>query len=533
MGDPARVNYSTTSSADESLHAAYELGVRQARGELGRTRRFRINGQERRERGVRLTRSPIDREMIIGRFAQADPSDVDDAVSVATAFAPTWAATPCEERLSRLRRAADLIDQRRFLLAAVLTFEVGKTRLEALGDVEESAELIRYYCDEMERHRGFRRPMSRLHPEEETLDVLRPYGVWAVISPFNFPLALAAGPLGAALAAGNTVVLKPASSGALSALLLADVLADAGLPPGALQVITGSGQRVGTALVEDRRVAGITFTGSAEVGMSLYRSIPAGQPRPVICEMGGKNPVIVSRGADLEAAAEGTARSAFGFGGQKCSAASRALVLRPHYDEFLERVVDRARSLPVGNPLERETQMGPLIDEAAADRYEAALAEAATRGRVHAGERLTSGDLARGNFVRPAVVEVPADSWVWRKELFAPVLAVAPVDSLEEALATANDTEYGLTAGFYGSEPGEIDRFLQGIEAGVVYVNRRAGATTGAWPAVQPFGGWKASGTTGKAAGGPHYLTQYLREQSRTIANGQAARPAGRAGRVR
>jgi len=251
--------------------------------------------------------------------------------------------------------------------------------------------------------------------------------------------------------------------------------------------------------------------------MGLYRSIPAGRPRPAICEMGGKNPVIVSRGADVDAAAEGTARSAFGFGGQKCSAASRALILRPYYDEFLKRLVGRAESLLVGNPLQRETDLGPLIDETAADRYAAALAEAAARGRVHIGGRLQAGDLARGNYVSPAVVEVPADSWVWRKELFAPLLAVTPVDSLEEALVAANHTEYGLTAGFYGSEPGEIDRFLQEVEAGVVYVNRRAGATTGAWPAVQPFGGWKLSGTTGKAAGGPHYLVQYLREQSRTI----------------
>lgn len=517
MGDPARVNYSTTSSEDESLHAAYELGVRRAQSELGRTRRFRIDGQERRGGGIRLTRSPIDRELIIGKFAQADPSDVAEAVRVAAAFAPVWEDTPWEERVSRLRRAAALIEERRFLWAAVLTFEVGKTRLEALGDVEEATELIRYYCDEMEDHQGFSRPMSRLQPGEETLDVLRPYGVWAVISPFNFPVALAAGPVGAALVAGNSVVLKPASSGFLSALLLADVFADAGLPARALQVITGSGGEVGKALVEDPRVAGITFTGSAEVGMGLYRSIPAGRPRPAICEMGGKNPVIVSRGADVDAAAEGTARSAFGFGGQKCSAASRALILRPYYDEFLKRLVGRAESLLVGNPLQRETDLGPLIDETAADRYAAALAEAAARGRVHTGGRLQAGDLARGNYVSPAVVEVPADSWVWRKELFAPLLAVTPVDSLEEALVAANHTEYGLTAGFYGSEPGEIDRFLQEVEAGVVYVNRRAGATTGAWPAVQPFGGWKLSGTTGKAAGGPHYLVQYLREQSRTI----------------
>ncbi len=172
----------------------------------------------------------------------------------------------------------------------------------------------------------------------------------------------------------------------------------------------------------------------------------------------------------------------------------------------------------MGNPLGREVHLGPLIDEKAVARFEEAVAEASARGSlVTGGRRLTEADLARGNYVLPAVVEAPADSWVWRRELFAPLLAVAPVDSLEEALAAANDTEYGLTAGFYGSDPAEIDHFLEGTHAGVVYVNRRAGATTGAWPAVQPFGGWKGSGTQGKSAGGPYYLLQYLREQSRTI----------------
>jgi len=519
MGDPAPITYTTTPADDEALHAGYEAGVRRARARLGRSHGFRIDGKERGSAGVRVERSPIDRDLVIGRFAQATPSDVDEAVSAAAAFAPTWAATPWAVRLAVLRRSAELIDQRRFLLAATLSFEVGKNRLEALGDAQEAAELIRYYCDEMERHEGFARPMGRLTPEEQTLDLLLPYGVWAVISPFNFPAALAAGPAAAALIAGNTVVLKPSSAGTLATLLVADALSDAGLPTGALQVVTGSGHPAGEALVSHPRLAGITFTGSAEVGMAIYRSFSAGQhPRPVICEMGGKNPVIIGRGADLDTAVEGTVRSAFGFGGQKCSAASRAFITRPLYDEFLERLVARTGSLVVGNPLGREVYLGPLIDEKAVARFEEAVAEASARGSlVTGGRRLIGADLARGNYVLPAVVEVPADSWVWRRELFAPLLAVAPVDSLEEALAAANDTEYGLTAGFYGSDPAEIDHFLEGTHAGVVYVNRRAGATTGAWPGVQPFGGWKGSGTQGKSAGGPHYLLQYLREQSRTI----------------
>jgi len=523
MSEAARVTYATTSADDEGLHGAYEAAVQRVRAELGRNYPFRINGQERSGVGVHVARSPIDREVIVGKIAQAGPADVDDAVQAAAAFAPAWAATPWTERVAVLRRAADLIDERRFLLAATLSFEVGKNRLEALGDVQEAADLVRCYCDEMELHEGFRRPMGRLNPGEDTLDVMLPYGVWVVISPFNFPVALAAGPVGAALVAGNTGVLKPSTTGARSALLLADLLAEAGIPAGALQVVTGPGGQTGKALVAHPRVAGITFTGSAAVGMSIYRSFPAEYPKPVICEMGGKNPVIVGHGADLEAAAEGTARSAFGFGGQKCSAASRAFVLRPLYDEFREKLVTEARSLVVGNPLEREVYLGPLIDEPAVARYQEAVAEAAARGRVlTGGKRLTSHDLARGNYVLPAVVEVPDDSWAWRRELFAPVLAVQAVDSLDAALAAANDVEYGLTAGFFGNDPGEIDRFLDVIQAGVVYVNRRAGATTGAWPSVQPFGGWKASGTAGKSAGGPYYLPQYLREQSRTIVANRA-----------
>lgn len=511
------VTYATISAEDESLHAAYEQGVRLARTRLGRSHGFRIGGEERSSGRMRTERSPIDRDLVIGEFAQAGPGEVDEAVGAARTYFPRWAATSWKERVAVLRRVAGLIEERRFELAAALSLEVGKNRLEALGDVQESADLIDYYCREMERHEGFRLPMGRLSPEEKTLDVMRPYGVWAVVAPFNFPLALAAGPVGAALVAGNTVVLKPASVGSWTSLLLADAFADAGLPPDALHVLTGAGGEVGTALVGHPGVAGVTFTGSAEVGMEIYRST-TGEPKPVICEMGGKNPVIIARDADLDAAVQGTVRSAFGFGGQKCSAASRALVARPLYDSFLEMVVGATEKLVVGNPLERATDVGPLIDERAVARYEEAVGEAGARGRVlTGGRRLLEGALARGNYVQAAVVEAPDESWIWKRELFAPVLAVTAVDSLEEALTKANDTEYGLTAGFFGNDPAQIDEFLDGIHAGVVYVNRRAGATTGAWPAVQPFGGWKGSGTGGKSAGGPYYLPLYLREQSRTV----------------
>jgi 1-pyrroline-5-carboxylate dehydrogenase len=256
--------------------------------------------------------------------------------------------------------------------------------------------------------------------------------------------------------------------------------------------------------------------------MQLYKEAAGAYPRPVICEMGGKNPVIVSRHADLDLAAEGTARSAFGLSGQKCSAASRVYVERPVADAFVERLVERAKAIQPADPRERDTYLGPVVDEAALERFQRAVHEARVEGEVLAGgHRVTDGDLGRGYYVEPTVVRVPATSWVATSELFVPLVAVDVVDSVDEAISRANDTPLGLTAGFFSRDRGEIDAFLSHIEAGVVYVNRRAGATTGAWPGVQPFGGWKGSGSGGKAGGGPYYLQQYLREQSRTIVEEQ------------
>jgi 1-pyrroline-5-carboxylate dehydrogenase len=522
MSEPAfRVTYATLSADNDDLHAAFDQGIAAARSLLGAAHPFYIDGQPHTGDGTSEVRSPIDSEIVIGRFAQATPADADRAVSTAGEFADTWAATPWQERVEVLRRAADLISERRNVLAAVMAFEVGKNRLEALGDVEESADLIRYYCHQMEEHDGFVRPMARLSPSEATSDVMRSYGTWLVISPFNYPMALAAGPAGAALVAGNTVVLKPSTNGSITAIHLYEALRDAGLPAGAFHLVTGSGRVAGAALVAHPGVAGLTFTGSYEVGMDIFRSFSTRFPKPAICEMGGKNPTIVTARADLEKATDGVLRSAFGYGGQKCSANSRVYLSPAIADEFLELLIDKTSRIPTGNPLERDVYLGPLINERAVGVFLESVAEADTTGEVlTGGTRLETGDLVRGHFVAPTIVRVPRSSWIWQRELFAPVLAVDEVEDLDEALALANDTEYGLTAGFYSEDPDEIERFLSGIQAGVVYVNRAAGATTGAWPGVQPFGGWKGSGTAGKAGGGPYYLTQYLREQSRTQVEG-------------
>ncbi|HXF35832.1 MAG TPA: aldehyde dehydrogenase family protein [Actinomycetota bacterium] len=513
-----RITYATMTADDEELHRAYDQGIEEARSWLGQEHPFYVNGEPRMGEGAYEERSPVDRDIVIGRFGQASRQDVRDAIAAARAFFPRWAATPWQERVRIIRRAADLITERRYALAALMAFEVGKNRLEALGDVEESADLLRWNAHEMEKHEGFQVPMQPIGASGEYVDVMRPYGVWGVISPFNFPLALAAGPSSAALVAGNTVVFKPSNAGAFMGLKLYEIYRDAGVPPGAFHLLIGRGSEAGDAIVQSPDVDGITFTGSYEVGMGIYRSFAKDFPKPVICEMGGKNPTIVTRNADLDKATDGVLRSAFGFGGQKCSACSRVYVEREVYDEFVRLLREKTERITVGDPLRKEVYLGPVINEHALQTFEEAVAEAKKNGTlITGGERVADGDLARGNFVQPTVAEVPLDSWIWKKELFVPFVAVAPVDSLDQALELANQTEYGLTAGFYSEDQEEIRRFLDSIEAGVVYVNRRAGATTGAWPGAQPFGGWKGSGTTGKASGGPYYLLQYMREQSRTV----------------
>ena len=513
-----RVTYATMKADNEDLQSAYDKGIETAKSWLGQKHPFYVNGEAREGEGWFEERSPIDREIVIGTFAQASRQDVKDAIAAAMAAFEEWSEMPWKERVSLLRKAADLITDRNFELAALMAMEVGKSRLEALGDVAESADLIRYYCDEMEQNEGFQKPMGQLSPQEHNRSVMKPYGVWAIISPFNFPMALAAGPAGGALVAGNTVVFKPSSAGIFTGLKLYEALRDAGIPPGAFHFVPGPGPVVGDELVNNPDVSGLTFTGSYEVGMDIYKNFAKEFPKPVICEMGGKNPTIVTAKADLDKATDGVLRSAFGYQGQKCSAASRVYVEREVYDDFVNLLRDKASKIKVGNPLERDVFMGPVINDRSVETFEEAAAEAKKNGEVIVGgERLEDEDLARGNFVAPTVVHVPRDSWIWKKELFVPFVAVGAVDSLDEALDLANDTEYGLTAGIFSEDRKEIDRFLEGIQAGVVYVNRRAGATTGAWPGAQPFGGWKGSGTSGKASGGHYYVQQYLREQSQTV----------------
>jgi 1-pyrroline-5-carboxylate dehydrogenase len=517
MAEGFRITYATMSADNEELHKDYDEAIEQATSELGRTVPVVVNGEERPGEGTYELRSPID-GTLLANISQATRQDVMDAVAAAKAFAIEWDRMGWKKHVEIIENAADIITERRSLLAVLMAMEVGKNRLEALGDVEETADLMRWNAREMVEHDGFTVPMQAMGASGQYYDVLRPYGVWAVISPFNFPMALAGGPSSGALVAGNAVVFKPAHQGALLGHRLYEVYRDAGVPPAAFQYLPGRGSVVGDAIVHHDDVGGITFTGSYEVGMSIYRSFASDFPKPVICEMGGKNATIVTRNADLDKATDGVMRSAFGYGGQKCSACSRVYVEREVYEDFVAQLKEKTENIKVGNPLQKDIYLGPVINDAAVETFEEASAEAKKNGTlVTGGERLTDGEFAMGAFGQRTIVEVPEDSWIWKKELFVPLVSVAPFEELDDAIDKANASEYGLTAGFFSEDRTEIQEWLDKIEAGVIYVNRRAGSTTGAWPGVQPFGGWKGSGTTGKAGGGPYYVTQYMREQSRTV----------------
>jgi 1-pyrroline-5-carboxylate dehydrogenase len=512
-----KVTYATLSSPSPKLHEMFDEAVERAKAQMGQTFPMLIDGEEVWSDETFTNRSPVDRDLVLGSFQMGTEEHVNQAVAAARRAFAEWGRKPWQERVALMRKAADTISDRLFDIAAVMTLEVGKNRLESLGDVEETADLIRYYCDQMEANEGFVVPMESESERHHNRSVLKPYGVWAVISPFNFPFALAGGPSGGALVAGNTVVFKPASDTAYTGWLLAECFRDAGLPAGVFNFITGGGRQVGQPLVDHPDINGITFTGSYDVGMNIYRSFAHGKyPRPCIAEMGGKNPVIISKKADLDKAAMGVMRSAFGLQGQKCSANSRVFVHEDVKDEFMQKLVSLTEKINVGDPTKQENWMGPVVNQGAYDDYQRFVADLREHGKiVHGGETI---DELNGFYVKPTIVdELPADHELWQHEMFLPIVTVMGFDDMEEAMRKANEVDYGLTAGFYGEDDEEVQWFLDNIEAGVVYVNREAGATTGAWPGYQPFGGWKGSGSTGKAGGGRYYVQQYMHEQSQTV----------------
>jgi 1-pyrroline-5-carboxylate dehydrogenase len=517
-----KLTYATMFSPPDLMHTRYEKALADVKARMGQDHGMLINGQDRFSAEKFENRSPINTDWLLGTFQKGTRQDVDDAVAAAEAAWPRWAGLKWQDRVRLLRRMAAQVEKRVYEIGAVLSLEVGKNRMEGLGDAQEVADLISYACDQMDANGGYIKEMGR-DPlagfNVNNVSILRPYGVWAVISPFNFPGALSGGPSGAALLAGNTVVLKPASDTPWTGRLLAECARDAGLPDGVFNYITGGGREVGESLINDRRLAGITFTGSFDVGMHIYRAFAGGEwPRPCIAEMGGKNPAIVSRNANLQDAAIGIVRSSFGLQGQKCSANSRIYVEAPVKDKLAALILDQTRKIQVGDPTQRQNWMGPVINSTAYRQFGEFSEELSQAGQIlHGGHQLTRGELGRGYYCEPTLVDaVPKDHRLWQVEMFLPITLITPVESLDEAMRLANDVKYGLTAGFYGSKK-ETQWFFENIEAGVTYANRPQGSTTGAWPGFQPFGGWKGSGSSGKNGGGLYYLPLYMHEQIRTL----------------
>jgi 1-pyrroline-5-carboxylate dehydrogenase len=521
MAPTQKVTYTSTNVDLDEFHRAFDEALKRLRATLGKTYPLYVGGQAVEGAGGGapiVDTSPIDTSLVLGTFAAAGPEQIDQAVRSARAAQKAWARRPWRERLGILRRAAVIIRERKFDLAATMSLEVGKSRLEAMGDAEESADLIDYYAQQVEDANGFVRPMAQMTPIERNTDVLRPYGVFACIAPFNFPLALSTGMSSAALMVGNAVVYKPAMDTPLTGMGLYEVYRDAGVPPGVFNFITGNGAQMGDALWKHPGVDGIVFTGSKQVGLRIYQGISASYVKPCLLELGGKNATIVMDSADIDAAAEGVMRSAFSLQNQKCSATSRVYVHRSVAQPFLAALQDKLKTIKMGDPTEKDVYFGPVINAKAVARWEAAVAQARKEGTIlTGGARLMGGVFDKGHFVAPTIAALPLASSLFFEELFVPFLAVGEVATLDEALAESNKAEYGLTAGLFSRKQDEIDRFFDEIEAGVCYVNKRSGATTGAWPGAQPFTGWKGSGSTGKGGCGPYYVQQFVREQSRTV----------------
>jgi 1-pyrroline-5-carboxylate dehydrogenase len=517
-----KLTYSNMFNPPEELHTQFEQALGKVKARLGEEYGMLINNQDVFAEEKMVNLSPINTEWTLAVMQKGDGKHAALALEAARSAFPVWSRTPWQERVHLLRKAAALLEERLFKLGAVMALEVGKNRMESLGDVQETADLIKYACDQMETNQGFIVEMGRdplVGYTSTNFSILRPYGVWLVISPFNFPFALTGGPTAAALVTGNTVILKPATDTGWIVRLLVDCFRDAGLPAGVLNFVTGPGRTLGQALITCS-VDGVTFTGSFDVGTKIFRDFSAcSWVRPILLELGGKNAVIVSKKADLDRAALGIVRSAFGLQGQKCSAASRVFVETEVFNDLNSRLKTLTEALALGDPTDRRNYLGPVINEAAFRDFQAYCSEiSASGGRFLTGGKVrTDGELKKGWFCEPTlVVDLPLQHRLWKHEMFLPITTISQVASLAEAMQHANSVDYGLTAGFYGSKE-ETDWFFDQIQAGVTYANRPQGATTGAWPGYQPFGGWKASGSSGKNSGGRYYLPLYMHEQIRTL----------------
>ncbi len=442
-------------------------------------------------------RNPANTDDLVGYFAASSKEDVDDAIAAAAAAAESWRNTSAIQRANILYKASEILAARANEIGRELTREEGKTLKEGIGETNRAVQILRYFAGEAQQPSGEHYPSA--NPLTMLYTVREPLGVVAAITPWNFPIAIPAWKIAPALAFGNTVVLKPASFAPLCSVRLVEILAEAGLPPGVLNLVTGSAGEVGDPLVRDDRVVGISFTGSDTVGRQLSK-IAAERGAKIQLEMGGKNPAVVMADADMEHALQHVVSGAMWSAGQKCTATSRAIVDRRIAAEFTERLAERIRSLKVGDPLAPETQVGPVISEDAVERLVTEVERAKQEGAalLAGGVRLAENGFAKGHFIAPTLLgQVDPHSRLAQEELFGPVLGVIPVDTLEEAIAIANSVRYGLSASIFTRDLGKALAFVRGIQAGVVHVNSE---TPGAEPQV-PFGGMKGSSSYSREQG--------------------------------
>ncbi|MFP4101212.1 L-glutamate gamma-semialdehyde dehydrogenase [Coleofasciculus sp.] len=507
---PPFANAPDTDYAQAEAREKAQTALETVRQQLGKTYYPLINGDYQPTTETVDSVNPANPSEIIGKVGLLSIEQAETALNAAKAAFPAWRRTPVKQRADILRQAAQLMEGRREELSAWICLEVGKALREADAEVSEAIDFCRYYASEMERLEG-----GYIYDVagETNRYVYQPRGIAVVISPWNFPLAIATGMTVAALVAGNCTLLKPAETSSVIAAKLAEILVEAGIPQGVFQYVPGKGSQVGAYMVKHPDTHLIAFTGSQEVGCRIYADAAIVQPgqthlKRVIAEMGGKNGIIVDESADLDQAVAGVVKSAFGYSGQKCSACSRVIVLDPIYDTFVERLIEATRSLNIGAAELASTQVGPVIDATARNRIQDYI----EKGRQEAEIAVECEVPETGYFVSPTIfTNVSPDAKIAQEEIFGPVVAVIRVKDFPDALAVANGTKYALTGGLYSRTPSHIDQASAEFEVGNLYINR---TITGAIVSRQPFGGFKLSGV-GSKAGGPDYLLQFL--EPRTI----------------
>ncbi|OKH11401.1 L-glutamate gamma-semialdehyde dehydrogenase [Fischerella major NIES-592] len=504
------VRAADTDYAEEESRKESQQALQTVRQQLGKTYLPLINGEYVNTQEMINSVNPSNYTEVVGKIGLSSVEQAEQAMQAAKAAFPSWRKTPVQQRAGILHKAADLMEQRRAELAAWIVLEVGKTVREADAEVSEAIDFCRYYAVEMERlEQGYNYDVAG----ETNRYIYQPRGIAVVISPWNFPLAIATGMTVAALVAGNCTLLKPAETSSVIAAKLTEVLVDAGIPKGVFQYVPGKGSQVGAYLVNHIDTHVIAFTGSQEVGCRIYAeaaNLKPGQKhmKRVIAEMGGKNAIIVDESADLDQAIIGVVQSAFGYSGQKCSACSRVIVHTAIYDSFVRRFTEATKSLNVGAAELPGTKVGPVIDANARDR----IREYIEKGKAEAKVALEMPAPENGYFIGPVIfTDVSPNAVIAQQEIFGPVVAVIKANNFQEALSIANSTNYALTGGLYSRTPSHIQKAQEDFEVGNLYINR---TITGAIVARQPFGGFKLSGV-GSKAGGPDYLLQFL--EPRTI----------------